>query len=499
MGTVFFADDVAGGPPVAVKLVKRELLDDGQARARFDREAKALERLAHPNIVRFFDTGESNDLRYIAMELLEGQTLKSRLASTGRIPWKDTLPIVRAVASALQAAHGAGLIHRDLKPENIFLSAAARYGDPPQVKLLDFGIARHVDVPPGQTMTATGVIVGTPGFVAPEIVLKGPSNDPRSDFYGLGATWYEMLTGARPFDADTPMALAMLHVSQPAPRPGARRPDLELPPRLEALLMSLLAKTPEARPPNADVLLLELSAIEAEGAPARAAREASTPPTGGLRRRAPDLLPGDATATAGFTSFEAAFQPRAQRSVGSSVALAGGLAPIAVLGLALHGRPADHPGNGGPPPAPAPPPSPLPSREDQMPNPASSSPPPECVGQLVGTTCLTSDNTEEQLIRLVAHVEVNGDTIRGKGFARVNGGSGMFFWGSSTPPTVIIQLPEGALDAACRAQLTAGSGPSELVGRGAFSTRGAVPSLVGTFTLAHLDRCGARSGDVNKL
>ena len=322
MGAVYLAHDAAGGPAAAVKVVKRELADDAEARARFSREADALRRLDHPCIVRFFDTGESGDLRWIAMELLEGRTLKSRLAARGALPWRESIPILRDVVRALQAAHGAGLIHRDLKPENIFLIDALRGGDAPIVKLLDFGVARHLQLPAGQTMTATGAVIGTPGFVAPEVVLKGPSNDPRSDFYGLGATWFEMLTGEKPFSAETPFALAMLHVSQQAPLPRTVRPQLTLPPRAEALLMSLLAKTPDARPPNSDVLLAELDAIvTAPDGPAATSDVHSslhnrflpiggddTPMTRSGARPPANLLPNEATATAGFTALHVAHQ-----------------------------------------------------------------------------------------------------------------------------------------------------------------------------------------------
>lgn len=499
MGSVYVADDLAHGPAIAVKLVKRELFNDANVRARFDREAEALRRLEHPNIVRLLDTGETQDLRWIAMERLEGQTLKNQLASTGRLPWRDTLPIVRAIGDALQAAHRAGLIHRDIKPENVFLVAPARAGDPPHVKLIDFGIARHLDLPAGQTMTATGVIVGTPGFVAPEIVVKGTSDDPRSDFYSLGVSWYEMLTGERPFEAATPFALVMLHVSQPAPRPAVGRPDLVLPPRLEALLMSLLAKSPEARPATAEVLLEELAALERAPEDARAPGLRATPPTGAAPRLLPDLHPGDPTATAGIRTRRPAPRRARPPQLLSAALLGVGLVALAVIGLAFRGEADDHEArvveprseswaprprtDGSEPPAPTPGPA--------SPDSASAAP---CDGTVIGSECLAAADQEEQVIRLISHVEVQSDTIRAKGFARVNGGSAMYFWDSSTPPTVVIHVAEGALDSDCRARLATAAGAMELVGRGAFLSEGQAPKFIGTFTLAKLDKCSVVAG-----
>lgn len=343
MGAVYQARDAASGTLVAVKVVKRELFEDAEAKARFAREAEAMQRLDHPCVVKFLGTGETGELRYIAMELLEGRTLKSRIATRGAMPWRETLPILRDVVRALQAAHEAGLIHRDLKPENIFLVDAMGNADAAPVKLLDFGVARHTQMPAGQTMTATGVVLGTPGFVAPEVVLKGASNDPRSDFYGLGATWFEMLTGEKPFSAETPFALVMLHVSSPTPRPSAVRAGLTFPARAESLLHSMLAKTAEQRPASASVLLDELAVLEqiSDGSsvieePASSLRNRflpfvssdETPHTRPVARLG-DLSPLDATAAAGFTtSLPAAATRTAKRP---AVLLAFGAVVVVLL------------------------------------------------------------------------------------------------------------------------------------------------------------------------
>ena len=397
MGAVYLAHDLRGGPPAALKVVKRELSDDAEARARFAREAEALRLLDDPRIVRFFDTGETGDLRWIAMELLEGRTLKSRLQARGAFPWRESLPVIREVVLALDAAHRAGLIHRDLKPENIFLADGAN-GAAAAVKLLDFGVARHTHLPAGQTMTATGVVPGTPGFVAPEVVLKGPSNDPRSDYYGLGATWFEMLTGEKPFTAETPFALAMLHVTAEVPLPSSIRPSLRLPLRLEALLAALLAKTPEQRPASAEQILTDLDAIAKEpDGPLRDVEPISslhnrfrpitndaTPHTRSLPG-ASDLQPHEATLTAGFTALEHAGRRPVARRRAALLGLAAVVALVVVLGAGYqlargrHDRdtslvPSEaHP---APPEAvPTPPVEPAPVVEAPAPTPSPTPPP----------------------------------------------------------------------------------------------------------------------------
>ena len=386
MGAVYVAHDLQGGPTAAIKVVKRELSDDAEARARFSREAEALRLLDDPHVVRFYDTGETGDLRFIAMELLEGRTLKSRLQSRGAIPWRESVPIVRDVVCALRAAHQAGLIHRDLKPENIFL-ADSPGSTTPAVKLLDFGVARHTRLPAGQTMTATGVVPGTPGFVAPEVVLKGPSNDPRSDYYGLGATWFEMLTGEKPFSAETPFALAMLHVTAEVPLPTHVRPTLRLPLRLEALLAALLAKTPEQRPASAEQILTDLDAIAKEpDGPLRDVDPVSslhnrfrpitseaTPHTRSVPGPA-DLQPHEATMTAGFTSLEQTMRRPAERwrAAALTMVVAFVVGCAAVYWLVRTGGPStdhEHPvaieapqqPEAAPPPVQQPAPDPVPS------------------------------------------------------------------------------------------------------------------------------------------
>ncbi len=254
MGAVYEAsDDSEGGRLVAIKVVKRALADDDEAIARFKRETRLLREVKHDNVVSAIDAGDDDGMLWIAMELVSGISLRERLDGRGRWPWMETLPVVRQVALALAAVHDKNVIHRDLKPENIMLTD----GDgEPRVKLVDFGVAKqHRAESDGAThMTGTGLIVGTPGYVAPELVIDGVTDDPRSDLYALGVTWFEMVTGAKPFSAKTPVALAMRHAHDTPPTPSSLLPFAPVPAPVEALIMRLMEKTPQARPDSAALL-----------------------------------------------------------------------------------------------------------------------------------------------------------------------------------------------------------------------------------------------------
>lgn len=262
MGAVYLADDLslAGTPeaaPIAVKVIKSALLDDASAVKRFEREAVAVGKLNHPNIVGFRGTGSFGGISWLAMEFLEGSSLRERIAATGAVSWRESLSIMAQIADGLAAAHAQAVVHRDLKPDNVMLVNTPAG---PVVKLLDFGIAKQVDAE-AMTMTGTGLVVGTPGFIAPEVIVGGPADDPRSDLYALGVVWFEMLTGSKPFDAPTPFALALKHVQEPAPRVNAIRPFTPVPAPVEAAVMQLLEKSPDRRPATAEVLLKHLQAL----------------------------------------------------------------------------------------------------------------------------------------------------------------------------------------------------------------------------------------------
>lgn len=201
MGEVYRAGDTRLGREVAVKVLPERLSRDPSALDRFEREAKALAALSHPNIVAVYDIGQMQGITFVVMELLEGETLSSRLEKGGALCWQEALPIAMAIADGLSGAHSKGIIHRDLKPGNVFLAANS------VIKILDFGLARFNDPFPSgnvshvQTIeqkTSPGTIVGTVNYMSPE-QLKGLALDARSDIFSFGCVLYEMLTGTRPF------------------------------------------------------------------------------------------------------------------------------------------------------------------------------------------------------------------------------------------------------------------------------------------------------------
>ncbi len=254
MGAVYRARQADLGRAVAVKVLLDELTaNDTQAR-RFTVEALAVSRLRHPNTIQILDFGKTDQGRlYIAMELLEGQTLHNAVATEGRMPVRRALHILAQVAAALDEAHGKGIVHRDLKPENIFL---VRVGDDPDyVKVLDFGVAKLRDgVGDGQgTLTKAGSIFGTPRYMSPEQASARPV-DARSDLYSLGIILFELVSGVPPFDSETPLTLLLAHVNQPVPRITARSPDAVVPREVELLIDALLEKKPAKRPDSAAVL-----------------------------------------------------------------------------------------------------------------------------------------------------------------------------------------------------------------------------------------------------
>lgn len=244
---------------VAIKVLRADLLENAEFLERFRREARAVSALRHPNIVQVFDFDVQDEIYYMVMELLEGDTLRARLheyrARGERMPLKESLAILADVLAGLGYAHGEGLVHRDLKPANILLT---RKG---QAVLTDFGIAQML----GSTqLTISGALMGTLHYMAPEQGLKGVC-DERSDIYSLGIILYEMLTGYPPFDADTPLAILMKHLNAPLPLP--RRLDPDLPPGFEVATLKALAKDPADRFQNAAEMASALEGLQAHATP----------------------------------------------------------------------------------------------------------------------------------------------------------------------------------------------------------------------------------------
>jgi serine/threonine-protein kinase len=246
MGAVYLAEQPAIGRNAIIKIVHPWLGRDEKMARRFGAEARAAAKLQNPHIVSIYNYGKMADgTLFIAMEHLSGITLAELVASERRIEPARAVAIATQVCEALAEAHRRGVVHRDLKPTNIML--VRRGSGPDFVKVLDFGIAK-LD---GNEVTATGALVGTPRYMAPE-QLQGHPVDGRADIYTLGLVLYEMLTGRPPFEADTPAAYMQMQLNQQPPPMVQACPGIDVPPALEACVMRALAKAPYQRPQSAD-------------------------------------------------------------------------------------------------------------------------------------------------------------------------------------------------------------------------------------------------------
>lgn len=241
MATVYRAHQLSMQRDVAIKVLPREFLHQPTFRERFKQEAAIAARLEHRAIVPVYDYGEWEGIPYIVMRLMEGRSVDNLLLN-GPLSLEQTQQIIRQVASALDYAHGQGVLHRDLKPSNILLD---RSGD---AYITDFGIARIMSS--NQQLTSTGV-VGTPAYMSPE-QAQGHELDGRSDIYALGIVIFEMLTARRPFEADTPYSVAVMQVTKAPPSPRHYNPAIDL--GVEAVILKALSKDPSQRYPTAFAL-----------------------------------------------------------------------------------------------------------------------------------------------------------------------------------------------------------------------------------------------------
>ena len=245
MGAVYLADDEVLGELVALKVISSAFANDEAAMiARFRREAAAARKVSSPSVIRIHDLGEARPgLLYLSMEYFAGRTLAEVIAQRGVVPLKDVQDILGQVATGLDAAHHAGVIHRDLKPSNVLV------GERGAVKIIDFGLATTMA---GDGLTATGAILGTPHYMAPEQV-RGKPVDARTDIYSLGALAYHLVCGRPPFAGDNAIAIGFAHLSEAPTAPVVLRKDC--PEKLSAAIVAALAKDPADRPASAKAFL----------------------------------------------------------------------------------------------------------------------------------------------------------------------------------------------------------------------------------------------------
>ncbi|MBI2372817.1 MAG: protein kinase [Deltaproteobacteria bacterium] len=263
MGQVYLATQLSMARPVALKVLWNRVDPKSADVKRFYLEARSASRLTHPNIVRIYDFGVDSEtgMPFLAMEYLEGETVRSALKRHGALPERVAAGLLAQAARALVEAHQNGIIHRDLKPENLLIG---RWQGTDHVWILDFGIAKVLREPSNPSLTATGAIVGTPAYMSPEQV-NGAVLDTKSDLYSLGCILFELVTDRPPFPGHSALTVMYQHVNDAPPPLPARLPNGLVPTQnLRRLVRSLLEKDPAKRPANADVVAAALEAIAPE-------------------------------------------------------------------------------------------------------------------------------------------------------------------------------------------------------------------------------------------
>jgi len=271
MGYVFLAEDLALARPVALKVMKPASVHDPESAQRFLREARALAALKHDHLVTIYQAGHERDVAYFAMELLEGETLESWIRKKPPTDPAEILRIARQIASGLVFLHTKNLIHRDLKPVNIWLEGPER-----RVKILDLGLVRSLS--DDASLTADGIVMGTPEFMSPE-QARGEPLDARSDLFSLGSSLYYLCTGKKPYQGASSLAV-IIALSRDTPEP-IRNVNARIPPLLGDLVMQLLSPHPDDRPSSAAKVLLQLDGIAAD----MESTQAIAAPTKGNRKR----------------------------------------------------------------------------------------------------------------------------------------------------------------------------------------------------------------------
>ena len=260
MGAVYKAEQMSLKRQVAVKLLRPEVASSQLLLRRFNAEAELVAKLSHPNTVNIYDFGQDSDgTLFIAMEYIDGKSLRDVIHHEAPLPLRRALSIASQVAASLVDAHAHSIVHRDLKPDNVMLQDRGRQKD--VVRVLDFGIAKLRDEnrQSQMAMTQAGDMLGTPQYMSPE-QIRGENIDGRTDIYSLGGLLYEMVTGRLPFEAPTVMALLSKHLLETIVPPSQRRPDLNLPPEIDSLILRAMAKDAAARPPTMEQFGEEIAA-----------------------------------------------------------------------------------------------------------------------------------------------------------------------------------------------------------------------------------------------
>lgn len=247
MATVYKAKCHVLNRFVAVKVLKEEFTTDEEFIRRFNVEAQSAAGLTHPNIVSIYDVGHEDNIYYIVMELVQGKTLKEIISEDGALPWKWSVNIAIQIASALEAAHKNNIVHRDIKPHNIIITEEG------VAKVTDFGIAKAVS---NSTITAFGTTIGSVHYFSPEHA-RGGYTDAKSDLYSLGVVMYEMLTGRVPFDADTPVSIALKHMQEKPVEPMKLNPSIPL--AVNQIIIKAMQKEPSLRYQSATEMLRDLT------------------------------------------------------------------------------------------------------------------------------------------------------------------------------------------------------------------------------------------------
>jgi eukaryotic-like serine/threonine-protein kinase len=347
LGQVFRATDRRLSRSVAIKVMHGQHVARAELRARFEREARSLAALSHPNVVGVIDYGVDGDVPFLVMDLLEGRTLEAALAEG--LPVARALPIVRDVLRAVAYAHAQGFVHRDLKPANVFLQAVPEIGD--VVRVLDFGLAKLIDeAPSGPTLTRAGMVLGTPAYMSPEQATGGEV-DARADVYALGIVLFELVTGTRPFQATDGPDLLRQHLLTAIPPMNGLRSGCEVGPELQALVARAAAKSRVERFKDGAEMAAALDALPAGALRFVGKGLAAAPVSAGksARRSTPELdatMASDAGATLASQPSEppgrapvatigpARARPSSSRGASSSLRAKLGIGIIALLMIA---------------------------------------------------------------------------------------------------------------------------------------------------------------------